>query len=71
MNALIQLKRTPLLIFISLLLSCFAFVPGAFAVNPPPDGGCPGFTTAEGSNASRPGSATQPLVGIRFLRTLP
>jgi len=30
---------------------CFALVPTTRAVSPPPDGGYPGFTTAEGSNA--------------------
>src|SRR6476659_3172110 len=32
-------------------LSCFALVQNAQAVNPPPDGGYPNFTTAEGTNA--------------------
>src|SRR3954465_12864007 len=38
----------------SLLLACFTFSPMAHAesdVNPAPDGGYPGFTTAEGKNA--------------------
>jgi len=34
-----------------ILLACFAFLPWAQAVNPPPDGGYPGFNTAEGQNA--------------------
>ena len=33
------------------LFACFAFLPAAEAVNPPPDGGYPGFNTAEGQNA--------------------
>jgi hypothetical protein len=38
-------------IFTTILLACFGFLPGAQAVVPPPDGGYPGFTTAEGANA--------------------
>jgi hypothetical protein len=50
MNPLIQLKTTaPLLIALTLLGS--ALLPKAQAVVPPPDGGYPGFTTAEGQNA--------------------
>jgi len=37
--------------FFSLLITCFAFPPMAKAVVPPPDGGYPGFNTAEGQNA--------------------
>jgi trimeric autotransporter adhesin len=37
--------------FFSLLTACFAFAPIANAVVPPPDGGYPGFNTAEGQNA--------------------
>jgi endosialidase-like protein len=36
---------------IPLVLSCFALLPGAQAVNPPPDGGYPGGNTAEGTQA--------------------
>jgi hypothetical protein len=32
-------------------LGCFAFCPAAQAVVPAPDGGYPGFNTAEGTNA--------------------
>ena len=32
-------------------LACFALLPGAQAVMPPPDGGYAGFNTAEGTNA--------------------
>jgi hypothetical protein len=32
-------------------LACIAVLPKAHAVNPPPDGGYPGFNTAEGQNA--------------------
>jgi Chaperone of endosialidase len=50
MQPLIQLKATsPLLITLALL--CFGLSPTARAVLPPPDGGYPGFTTAEGQNA--------------------
>ena len=49
MNPLIQLKKTTLLSLFA--LGCFAFAPTAQAVVPPPDGGYPGFNTAEGDNA--------------------
>ena len=38
-------------VLITLALVCFAVVQDTQAVNPPPDGGYPGFTTAEGQNA--------------------
>ena len=50
MNPLIQLKTTPRLL-ITLTLFCFGLLPRTQAVVPPPDGGYPGFTTAEGQNA--------------------
>ena len=50
MNPLIQLKTTPPLLIILTLL-CFGLLPQAQAVVPPPDGGYPGFNTAEGQNA--------------------
>ena len=37
--------------FIALLIVCLGLAPLAQAVNPPPDGGYPGFNTAEGQNA--------------------
>jgi uncharacterized coiled-coil protein SlyX len=43
-----SLGRSALL---SVLLACFALLPKAQAVNPPPDGGYPGGNTAEGQNA--------------------
>jgi hypothetical protein len=39
------------LLLISLVFACFAPLQSAEAVVPPPDGGYPGFTTAEGTNA--------------------
>ena len=51
MNPLIQLKKTAPLLLITLTLHCFALLPQALAVVPPPDGGYPGFNTAEGHNA--------------------
>ena len=46
MNPLIQLKKaTPLFV---VALVCFGFLPTMQAVIPPPDGGYPGFNTAEG-----------------------
>jgi hypothetical protein len=48
------MSRTPYqlgLLLIPLVLACFALSPQARAVDPPPDGGYPGFNTAEGQNA--------------------
>ena len=50
MNPLIQLKTTPPLL-ITLTLLCFGLLPKAEAVNPPPAGGYPNFTTAAGDKA--------------------
>ena len=52
MNPLIQLKTTPPLLIILALL-CFTLLPKAQAVDPPPPGGYPNFTTAAGDNALR------------------
>jgi hypothetical protein len=38
-------------LFVAFTLICFALSPSAQAVVPPPDGGYPNFTTAEGQNA--------------------
>ena len=43
--------RTALLC-VALLIVCCAISPMARAVNPPPDGGYPGFNTAEGQKGS-------------------
>jgi hypothetical protein len=51
MNPLIGLKRTAPPFLITLTLLCFGLLPKAQAVVPPPDGGYPGFNTAEGQNA--------------------
>jgi hypothetical protein len=51
MKPFIQLKTTNLPLLILLLLVCFALLPRAQAVIPPPDGGYPGFNTAEGDHA--------------------
>ena len=48
MNPVIQLKQLSL---VALLLACFALSQRTQAVVPPPDGGYPNFTTAEGQNA--------------------
>ena len=50
MNPLIQLKTIPP-VLITLALICSGLLPNAQAVVPPPDGGYPGFNTAEGQNA--------------------
>jgi Chaperone of endosialidase len=51
MNPLIQLKTITPRLLITLALLCFGLSPKAQAVVPPPDGGYPGFNTAEGQNA--------------------
>ena len=50
MNPLIKLKTTPPLL-ITLTLLFFGLLPRTQAVVPPPDGGYPGFNTAEGQAA--------------------
>src|SRR5256885_624791 len=49
----IQLKTPTVLFLVPLLLACFVVQQTAQAVVPPPDGGYPHFTTAEGDNALR------------------
>ena len=51
MNPLIQLTKSVPLFVIAPLLACLALLPRAQAVVPAPDGGYPGFNTAEGQNA--------------------
>ena len=51
MNPLIQPKTTTSPLLVTLTLLCFVFFPKVQAVVPPPDGGYPGFNTAEGQNA--------------------
>src|SRR5258707_1288375 len=51
MNPLIRLKTTAPPLLITLALIYFAILPKAQAVIPPPDGGYPGFNTAEGQKA--------------------
>jgi hypothetical protein len=46
-----HLKKSTLLYFVAIAFVGFAIAPLANAVNPPPDGGYPGFNTAEGQNA--------------------
>jgi hypothetical protein len=49
MNPSIQLKKSIPLFLVT--LTCLGSLPGAQAVNPPPDGGYPGGNTAEGKDA--------------------
>jgi hypothetical protein len=51
MNPIIQLKQTTTIFLVAFGLACFALSPVARAVSPSPDGGYPGFNTAEGQNA--------------------
>src|SRR5215216_514971 len=59
------------LLLIALALGCFALslTPNAFGVVPPPDGGYPGFNTAEGQNAlfSRATGSANTAVGWNSL----
>ena len=48
MNPLIQLKRTTPLLLVTFVLVCFALFLKSAGRCPPPDGGYPNFTTAEG-----------------------
>ena len=69
MNPLIQLKKTTLLSLFA--LGCFAFAPTAQAVVPPPDGGYPGFNTAEGDNAlfSNTTGTSNTAIGFQALQS--
>ncbi|HEY4257322.1 MAG TPA: hypothetical protein VGM66_08925 [Candidatus Udaeobacter sp.] len=51
MILLTHFKQTTPPLVVTILLGCFALSPTAQAVSPPPDGGYPGFNTAEGQNA--------------------
>ncbi|MGE5212986.1 MAG: tail fiber domain-containing protein [Nitrospirota bacterium] len=51
MAPLIDLKKATLPIVITVMLVCFARLQQAQAVSPAPDGGYPGFNTAEGQKA--------------------
>jgi len=51
MNPLTQCRPTILPLLIAGVLACFGLLPKALAVVPPPDGGYPNFTTAEGQRS--------------------
>ena len=51
MKPLIQLKKATPLFHVVLALGCLALLPRVQAVSPAPDGGYPGFNTAEGQKA--------------------
>ena len=51
MNRRIQPKQTTPIFLIALVTVCLGLSPTAQAVVPPPDGGYPNFTTAEGDHA--------------------
>ena len=51
MNRMMQLKTITRSLLITLAFLCFGLLPRVQAVVPPPDGGYPNFTTAEGQNA--------------------
>ncbi len=51
MNRMVQSKPATRSVLIVVALSTFWLIPRAQAVSPPPDGGYPGFNTAEGQNA--------------------
>jgi len=50
MNSMNQ-STTRASLVVALALACFVLAPNAPAVVPPPDGGYPGFNTAEGESA--------------------
>jgi Chaperone of endosialidase len=69
MKPSIRLKTIPPLL-ITLTLHCFGLLPRAQAVVPPPDGGYPNFTTAEGTKALQSlttGSANNAAFGAAAL----
>jgi trimeric autotransporter adhesin len=72
MNPLLQCKPTILPLFIAGVLACFGLVPQMRAVVPPPDGGYPGFNTAEGQSAlfSLTTGSANTAVGWLSLRSL-
>jgi hypothetical protein len=51
MKKLIQSEESKAFITVIATISCLALSPIARAVVPPPDGGYPGFNTAEGTNS--------------------
>ena len=66
-----DMKATIPPVLVALSLACFAFSPGAQAVNPPPDGGYPGGNTAEGQDAllHLTTGVQNTAVGFRSLKT--
>ena len=74
MNPNVQLKQTIPVFLASFLLACIGLLPQMQAVVPPPDGGYPDFTTAEGTKALQnltTGPQTQQLAGFRSLLIAP
>src|SRR5215471_11322036 len=70
-----SIGRSPLelgFLLIGLALAWFALSPPAQAVTPPPDGGYPGFNTAEGTDAlfSRTTGGSNTALGYRALFSL-
>src|SRR5947199_7009630 len=70
-----SIGRSPLrlgFLLIGLALAWFALSPPAQAVTPPPDGGYPGFNTAEGDFAlnSQPTRSGNTAIGNRALFSL-
>jgi trimeric autotransporter adhesin len=51
MKTSVQFKSAALSFFVALAFACFGLLTGSQGVVPPPDGGYPNFTTAEGTNA--------------------
>jgi len=68
MNPLIQFERIGLLV-VAMLVG-FALLPEGHAVTPAPDGGYPGFNTAEGTNAllSRTTGTLDTALGVNALK---
>src|SRR6266513_1041049 len=55
-----------ILLFVAFTLICFALSPRMQAVNPPPDGGYPGFNTAEGTDALFSNTTGERNTGLGF-----
>jgi hypothetical protein len=72
MKPLIQLKQTTSVFFIAFGLACFGLLPAARAVTPPPDGGYPNGTTAEGDFAlfSLTSGSDNTAIGFEALLTV-
>jgi hypothetical protein len=63
MKRVIQIRSANRLLMVVLLLACFRI---GSAVVPPPDGGYPGFTTAQGTNTLKNLTSGEGNTGLKF-----